>query len=357
MIVNVSGYGSTGASACTDLLKEFSGFQFFEGAFELQLLQEPSGIINLMNGVYNGNRLTNQTETSRFLRNIKNNRRNDSLNIATKNKLMQITDEYIRSLDIVSWRGFSSFDPIDTLGVIERHGNNTIMKYLYRLYKAFLSRLNMEYGNERYAVTVSIEEFINNTKGYLRRILEECGIDLLKPVVIEQLCSCMDPLLATPFFDERLVSFIVDRDPRDLYIITNHIFPKLNRFMPHSGDVSVFVKYFKSIHGERIKDDNVFYLQYEDLIYRYDETKKKISDLLGLEHEQTRTFFRPEYSINNTNLVTKYSELSNEVSYIERHLSEYLYDFQKASKTISFDPVITKPFEHQECIIINNEHG
>ena len=47
MIIGVTGYGGSGASACIALIKEFDNVQFYRDSTEFQILQQPDGITDL----------------------------------------------------------------------------------------------------------------------------------------------------------------------------------------------------------------------------------------------------------------------------------------------------------------------
>ena len=66
------------------------------------------------------------------------------------------------------------------------------------------------------------------------------------------------------------------------------------------------------------------------MVYKYDETAKKIANWLGLElKEQTKKkqYFDPSRSINNTYTWRKVKCNLAEIEYIENELGEYLYSF------------------------------
>ena len=66
------------------------------------------------------------------------------------------------------------------------------------------------------------------------------------------------------------------------------------------------------------------------MVYKYDETTKKIANWLGFElKEQTKKkqYFEPRRSINNTYTWKKVKCNLAEIEYIENELGEYLYSF------------------------------
>ena len=71
---------------------------------------------------------------------------------------------------------------------------------------------------------------------------------------------------------------------------------------------------------------NVTKVQFEDLIYKYEETIDcllKFADIEKVKYKKDK--FDPAVSIKNTHLWIKYPELKEEIEYIENCLSEYCY--------------------------------
>ena len=79
-----------------------------------------------------------------------------------------------------------------------------------------------------------------------------------------------------------------------------------------------------------LNSDCVLHVRFEDLIYEYEETVKKIETFTGYsDHILKRKFFDPDVSINNTQIFNNPSYKSDIelIRKIEVALPEYLYDF------------------------------
>ena len=84
---------------------------------------------------------------------------------------------------------------------------------------------------------------------------------------------------------------------------------------------------------ERIDNPNVLYLQFEDLVYHYDNTTAQIRGFLNLgNNDNPREFFIPEDSEANTQVFKRFGK-KEELCVIEERLSPYLYDFSKVMQT------------------------
>lgn len=173
---------------------------------------------------------------------------------------------------------------------------------------------------------ITEEEFASITKNYFMNLMrafcqkEFAGFHTLIPITSIDEC--------TRFFDDICV-IASNRDPRDIYLTEKRILRKANY---PSYNVETFCKFQKWIRERvnRPKNSEVLFIQFEDLVYRYDETKKKIEDFTGLKalnHTKNRTRFIPERSAMNCNLKEKFLDEKDNIEYIEKELADYLFDF------------------------------
>ena len=329
MLLNVSGFGSTGASGYFDLISEFEGIQTFSRNVEFQIIQQPDGINDLFYGLFSGNRILHQNALYSFLDNIVN-KRNKPLDAVLNNRFRELSYEYFNSLDVISWKGKSSFDSLDYLNAFDRQP----LAFCIKVYNKLLAPFNIRINNykKRYYSLVTKDNFILNTKKYLKSLFECSGMDINKDILVEQCFGAENPLEGMIFFDEP-ISIIVDRDPRDVFILSNYLFKNDNAYMPNDGDVRKFVAYYKALHKTIVKDPRLFYVKFEDLVFRYEDTCLFIENLLHKKHIKKKESFKPELSINNTKLYIKYPCFADEIKYIEENLKGYLYDFESADST------------------------
>ena len=124
--------------------------------------------------------------------------------------------------------------------------------------------------------------------------------------------------------------FVVDRDPRDIFVLEKYVWN--DGIIP--TNVEEFCKWFKYTRSHRLNENNdknkVCFIQFEDMVYKYDETAIKIANWLGLEmSDQTKKMqnFDPKRSIRNTCTWKRFKCDMNEIHFIEKELKEYLYNF------------------------------
>lgn len=353
MIVGVTGYGCTGASACIDLLKEYKGVQSYTAGFEFQILQQVDGIIDLKyHLVYSGRRLATNAAIKRFKKNLRNSRISNIMK-NTNGQYIRLSEEYINKLISVKWKGSSVYDPIDLQRKIDRYRFRKINRFINQIISRINSGFHWPLVEERYFSIMDEKTFNSITKEYINKIFEASNIKNDKDsfVIMEQLFNTFHPLEGSEYFDDAR-SIIIDRDPRDIYLLTNKMMlQRSSGYMPCRGNVKDFVKYYKEIHSKKEENERVIYIQYEDLIYNYEKTCNQISKFLNnAVQEKKGEFFKPEYSINNTMLYMQYPEYNEEYKYIEQELKEYIYPFEKMKKNLSFEPKKVKPFHTQQRV-------
>ena len=158
-----------------------------------------------------------------------------------------------------------------------------------------------------------------------------------KNIILDQMLLPHNVYRAEKYFDDNMECFVVNRDPRDVFILNKYVWTRNGNPVPFPTDVKEFCGYYKRLRAIEKRCDNihVHIIQFEDLIYKYDEKINQILDILRLDetaHSKKKTMFNPQKSINNTQLfmLNKYRE---EAKIIERELPEFLYDFPYINST------------------------
>ena len=354
MIINVSGYGATGASAVIALIMECKDIKSYNYGTEFQVLQEPDGILDLQHYIVEDQRrLSSNFAIQRFKNNIKKFGGRD-LQKETSPFFKNISKDYIESLISVEWMGKSGFDTADVSGFLYRDCFKCVNKIVSYIGRKINPLFIWPPCYKKYYSYMNNEQFIGLTKKYLEHILKLSGFDLLDMILLEQVFPPNDPTRGMEFFSD-CISIVVDRDPRDLYILTNHLMRHKSLFMPCNGDIDGFIKYYKGLHQRIETDHRVKYVQYEDFVYDYENSKQNLLDWIGITMEKERTLFIPEDSINNTFLFPNYPELSDEIHKIESELSQYLYPFEEKGKGKTINRDISKAFIIKPGDIITNK--
>ncbi|WP_317311062.1 sulfotransferase [Clostridium thermobutyricum] len=333
-IITCASYHGTGSSAITDLLSEYSNC-YSMSDYEFRFVQDPEGISDLeYNLVENHHRLNSGHALKRYKNKV------DFLagNILIKkyelffnNKWKKYSYEYIESLSNLKYEGYWHQDVLDKgkfFYIRKRLINKFLQKTIWFRKK---EKSLCEMPNEIiYCSNPTEEEFLNLTKLYMDRLFKEANKLNLDNIIVDQLVPASNIDRYLRYFNDIKV-IVVERDPRDLYCLSKYIWKE--KVIPIKN-VDEFCKWYKYTRNHRknenINSKNSILIQFEDLIYKYDETKNRIENWLGFEekdHIKKKEFLNPNVSKKNTKLWEKLNIPQEDIRYIEENLQEYLYEF------------------------------
>jgi len=332
-IIIPTGYMGSGSSAVTDLVSEFKGYSADNGSFEYVFLHCPNGVFDLEDKLLIGNNATRSDEAIHSFR--------DMMEQLYKTKFwwpanykkflsedfMNITNEYLDELIQYRPNDFWYMQEKLTFVMFVQ----MCVRKVVRIVTGDKVRLKRPLRYEPMEVSmVSREQFYSASRKYLAKILKEMGIEE-KNLILDQLLLPFNLHRMENYFDENAECFVIERDPRDMFISNKYIWRYRGDVVPYPTDVKDFCEYYKRLRAMEQKTDNphVHRLHFEDLIYKYEESIEYISKVLGVSkeaHWKKGTCFIPEKSIHNTQMFRK-EEYRDEMEIIERELKEYLYDF------------------------------
>lgn len=329
MIVGVCGFGYTGSGALIDLLKGYDHINVFD-KFEFSFIYSPDGIDDLRyHLVDNPTRyMSSDIAINRFIKYSQG--KNLEICKFTNNKYLPACNKFIDSLIQVKWRGYWMFDYFE--------GTFWEKNFNFRLFHARILKLLSRKTNKTFDLppvrnmylSVDPNDFDVKAKQFVSEIIQSINQNNEDVVVLNQPFRANNPKKDFMYFDNPK-AIIVDRDPRDLYVILKKIISYKCRFIPYN-DVDSFIKYYEALHkGDFMNNsNNTLYIKFEDLIYDFDITKSKIEKFLNIEnsYSQSKSGFDPLVSIENTCIYDKYPDLSEDVELIEQRLSTWLYDFE-----------------------------
>ena len=187
---------------------------------------------------------------------------------------------------------------------------------------------------EKVRLSICPDLFYEKAIIHVKEILSGMDVDFSKPIVLDQPFSGNYPQSAFPFFEDPY-AIVVDRDPRDNYVFANTRLLGKNHFMA-AESVEKFVDYYRTLRNNHLykkSDGRVLKLNFEDMVYDYDLTTKKVRDFLHFgENPHPKSVFDPSLSIANTQVYKRFPRFSKDIDYIEKELEDYLFDFDKYGK-------------------------
>lgn len=334
-IIVPTGYMGSGSSAITDLISEIEGYDADTGTFEYVFLHCPNGVFDLEDKLLVGNNALRSDEAIHSFRKTMKQLYDKKYwwvghykeNMSPK--FWEYTEEYIETL--------IQYKPEFYWYYQENADLKMILKLIW---KKLLSAITFGKVNTKKPLVyedlslsfVTAEEFYKKTKIYLRKLWMELGIER-RNVILDQLLLPFNLFRIPRYFDEEEVRvFVVDRDPRDVFIINKYIWSKRNEPVPYPIDVHNFCSFYKGLREMEIKGEykNVMRIHFEDLIYNYEKKIKEILCFLKEDeskHKNKMCHFIPEKSIENTQLFLTNEKYLEEAKIIEKELKEYLYHF------------------------------
>lgn len=251
----------------------------------------------------------------------------------TKGKSGKITEEYLDKLIQARWIGLEQGQQL-------LHNEWIYKKIGMRIRDKIIAKISPEfcwkhkpYPLSEMEFSICPDQFDDATREYSRSILEAAGLDLNRNVVLNQPFPGNNPVPYMKYFPDSK-AIVVDRDPRDVFVFLKYVFPGHSYSVPLQ-DVHEFCTYFEYMHKripEVLDHPDVLYMQFEDLVYHYDEITDRICSFLNIDKAAAGTrYFIPEESEANTQVFLRYGD-QREIEIIENRLSSFLYDFSKVEK-------------------------
>ena len=331
MIISTCGFGNTGASAVLDFLQGYPDLQRIAN-FEFQLFHMADGINDLKYALtVSRERVACNCAIKRFERAALHGRVGRMMSDLCGPSFEELTKSYIHELIQVSWMGYSRYDPTDVTNRVQDGVRGWTQAQLNRILRKISHKYHYPRHQRRYLAVMSADRFDAVTREYFVSCLKAAGLDPDKDILTDVLFSAMNPRQGTEFVKDPKI-ILVFRDPRDLFIrATEH--QATNGHTP-CQNVEEFITYYRTLMENLVPYENSLSIQYEDLIYHYYPTTKKIMAYLGFEERPQNefTYFDPDKSVKYTKAWNTYKGHEEEKKRIEEALPEYLYNFPKYQK-------------------------
>ena len=338
MQLGVCGFGYSGSGAVLDLLKEYNDV-IVADKVELSFTFKPDGLNDLRRALCTEptRHWSSDTAIRRFIQFMK--RKQRIYNRATNGQFGTLSKDFIESIIQVEWPGYTGTHYYQDSGmdflfkqIFALHFRVLIEKYFKPLQISTWPQKTMYYSY--------MEEALFNEKAhnFVQCVLNSITGETCKIVAIDQLFSANRPQDSFAFFDNPK-AIVVLRDPRDTYLLAKRAVGIYSKFIP-VNNVKNFIAYYQGLMASRdyAGDDRILEINFEDLIYDHNNTRKRIEFFLGLSAHplSVNSRFKPEVSINNTQLWKKFTSYMDEIKQIEEELQEFLYPFDKYSVSPTF---------------------
>lgn len=339
-IVIPTGYMGSGSSAVTDLLSEVDGYSCSNGNFEYVFMHCPNGVFDLEDKLLKGNNAFRSDEALHAFYSC--------MKTLYTNKYYWVADYKDKvGSDFMSWcvEFISSLMDERTKDVYWYYQENPNVKiYIEKTLAKIIKLLSfgkvvpkpgLRYEEMWFSYTTP-SEFYSRAKILLDKFFLQMGISNSN-IILDQLVLPHNLYRIENYFEDNCKVIVVDRDPRDVFLLNKYYWRKANATVPYSFDVEKFCSnYSKMRQAEKqVENRNILRIHFEDLIYNYDSSVFQILSFLDIPktlHKDKLTKFVPEKSKKNTQIFNRNMEYSDEAHYIESKLPQYLYNFPSVER-------------------------
>lgn len=329
-IITVCSYYGTGSSAVTDFISEFNNVKSFTN-FEFRFAHDPDGLADLeYHLIENFNRHNSGHSLKRFKKFV------DYFSahfMAPRYEAFfhgnwkKLAYEYIDSLTDFSYPGIWQFDFYDK-GRLWEFWHKLPNRIIHKLH---IGDVDSEFGMFSKEITLAShpteQKFLYCTKKFTDSLFSLINPERKPFLMVDQLLPSSNIEHHMRYFSN-IQAIVVDRDPRDLYLLSKYVWK--SKIVP--SDIDLFCKWFSYARSTRETENwnpqKILFIQFEELIYNYDNTTNKILSFLNLSkegHTTPKKYFIPEVSIKNTRLWKQNSNYEKEADYIANKLPQYLY--------------------------------
>lgn len=334
-VITCASFFGSGSSALTDLVSEYSTVKNMTD-FEFRFLYDLDGIGDLEYHLcWNHDRNNSGSSIKRFQKMVNFNsgtffnRRYEKF---FDGKYKELSLAYIRELVELEYDGWWLYDLYDK-GKFYYYVS-IIRSHLIR--KITRGKMDILRKEKTLCSHPTNEKFLKATRNYITALLEAANTEGLPYIELDQIVPSENIDFYLRYFNEDVYVFVIDRDPRDIFISNkyywnDHVAPK---------EPNQFCEWFLYTrnHGfkNEYKNKNIIRLNFEDLLFNYEDVVKKIEETTGLNKNDHKEMFQklnPKRSVHNTQLWKKL-DVTDEISIIEEKLKDYLYDFSHVNENV-----------------------
>lgn len=281
--ISCASYYGSGSSAITDFVSEFDSVYSFTDE-EFRFVQDPDGVSDLeYNLVENFNRHNSGHAIKRYKKLVDfycGNMFGKKYEKFFHGNWKKYSEEYIDDLTDFTYHGWWQYDLMDKgdFFYFRKRILNKILKMT--IWKSQPERtLNTMKNEITYCAHPNEEKFLSCTKKYIENLFGSVCQDA-NTVMVDQIVPPTNLKRYLRYFNDIRV-FVVDRDPRDIFVLEKYVWQ--DGVIPNN--VEDFCKWFKYTRAHRktesFDDKRVYFIQFEDMVYKYDETAKKNCKLAG----------------------------------------------------------------------------
>ena len=333
-VIVPTGYMGSGSSAITDLLDGIEGIDVSRSTFEFVFLHCPNGVFDLEDKLLIGNNAVRSDEAiHEFEKTMKQLYNKKYWWVGHYNKIIgrefwDITKAYISNIVEFMPEYYWYYQENAKWYMFPRLVYNKMLRKIsggrcFEKKALMYEQMKVSYITE--------DEFYRHTQDYIYKIFDVLG-KKENSIVLDQLLLPFNLFRFGKYFKKDVEVFVVDRDPRDVFIANKYYWSQNKEPVPYPTDVEEFCDFYEKLRGmeKKVENPHVHRIHFEDLIYKYKETVIYILETVGMDLgnvDMSKSKFDPNVSISNTQTFLKNETYYHEAKVIEKKLQKYVYNF------------------------------
>lgn len=341
MITITVGYSGTGSSAVTHLLSEYLNYTTAGlETYEHLPLYTPNGLFDLEDRILRGNYIHgSDAAIDLFYNEMKRLNDNDfgwfgGYKKRYGKKFMEIVDQLIDDIVEFNIPGHWSYDHVKENSFPVKVFTK-IRNMLFQKTSSARSRIKKD--NNIYYSFINAEQFYFAAKKFIKGYIDMINQDSNKNLILDQFLLPQNLHRIPHYFDNDIRIIVVERDPRDMYVLSKYIWPKMGYKRLFPDNTQDFIQFYKGLYRieRKINDSRILRVRFEDLIYNYDATLPNMEQFLGVadgQHTKKGKKFNPKVSISNTQNFLIREDWAREVLPIQKEMKDKLYNFPYSFK-------------------------
>lgn len=345
-LVSCASYYGSGSSALTDLVSEYDGIKSLT-EYEFRFVHDIDGIADLEYHLVDcHNRHNSGHALKRFWKLCQFNHGTGFIERYEPyfgGNYLNLSKEYVDGLTDFCFKGYWFGDWYD---------KGRMFYYAKSLQNKIYRKLKIKRSVMPHEITLAShptrEKFLNITRQYIQKLMEAANPENKPILMMDQILPSSNINKCLRYFPDDTKLVIVTRDPRDVFFSEKFVWHE--DVAPH--DPELFCKWFNYTHSSNCEEipnpEKVILINFEDLIYNYENMVSRIEKFLDLKPENHSRPFKglnPKRSFGNTQLWKKFEDQES-LRIIEKNLPQYLYDFgeKKYEDIVGVEDIINKVF-------------
>lgn len=333
-VIIPTGYMGSGSSAITDLLDGIEGINVSRSTFEFVFLHCPNGVFDLEDKLLMGNNAVRSDEALHsFAKTMQQLYDKKYWWVGHYNKYVgkdfwKVTENYIRNLIEFTPEYYWYYQENVEISMVPRLVLNKILNVIPSGKKYIKKPLAY---SPMWITYIEPKEFYKFSQEYIYKVFDMMGKET-ESIVLDQLLLPFNLFRFSDYFKEDAEVFVIERDPRDVFITNKYYWSRSGEPVPYPLDAEKFCDFYKKLRRteKNIEHPQIHRFHFEDLIYKYEETSNEIFKILDIDENKIKNAkikFNPDKSINNTQLFQYNAVYREECKIIEQRLEKYLYAF------------------------------